>query len=160
MEAYGKSRARLDTPLPLGYSSAGVVTDVGRGVKGVRVGDRVACSGSGYASHAEVVGVPRNLCSTPCPPCKDGELRSVEVALPVVRTGCILVRTTCSLVSVGTERAMIDVAQKSLLGKALARPDLVRQVIAKAQAEGILEAWREAVKNPSGGKSERHSSYS
>jgi len=39
---------------------------------------------------------------------------------------------------------MIDTAQKSLLGKALARPDLVRQVIAKAQAEGILEAWRQA----------------
>jgi hypothetical protein len=43
-----------------------------------------------------------------------------------------------SLVSVGTEKYMLELARKSLLGKALARPDLVRQVIAKAQAEGIL----------------------
>ncbi|MGB9628344.1 MAG: hypothetical protein ACPL6D_06765 [Thermodesulfobacteriota bacterium] len=40
---------------------------------------------------------------------------------------------------------MLELAQKSLLGKALARPDLVRQVIAKAQAEGILQAWRQAM---------------
>jgi hypothetical protein len=40
---------------------------------------------------------------------------------------------------------MLELAQKSLVGKALARPDLVRQVIAKAQAEGILEAWRQAM---------------
>jgi hypothetical protein len=50
-----------------------------------------------------------------------------------------------SLVSVGTEKYMLELAQKSLLGKALARPDLVRQVIAKAQAGGILEAWRQAM---------------
>jgi hypothetical protein len=50
-----------------------------------------------------------------------------------------------SLVSVGTEKYMLELARKSLLGKALARPDLVRQVIAKAQAEGILEAWRQAM---------------
>ena len=55
---------------------------------------------------------------------------------------------------------MLELARKSLLGKALARPDLVRQVIAKAQAEGILEAWREPMKNPSGGKNERRISYS
>ena len=37
---------------------------------------------------------------------------------------------------------MLEMAKKSLLGKALARPDLVCQVIAKTQAEGILEAWQ------------------
>jgi NADPH:quinone reductase-like Zn-dependent oxidoreductase len=57
----------------------------------------------------------------------------------------VLVATRASLVSVGTEKYMLELAQKSLLGKALARPDLVRQVIAKAQAEGILEAWRQAM---------------
>lgn len=62
MEAYRQSRARLDTPLPLGYSSAGIVAAVGRDVAEFAVGDRVACAGSGYASHAEVVSVPRNLC--------------------------------------------------------------------------------------------------
>jgi predicted dehydrogenase len=66
LEAYRQSMARLEAPIPLGYSSAGVVLDVGDGVRAgaspCSVGDGVACAGSGYASHAEVVSVPRNLC--------------------------------------------------------------------------------------------------
>ena len=77
---------------------------------------------------------------------KTGELQLVEVPTPTrARPGQVLVRTMASLVSVGTEKYMLELAKKSLVGKALARPDLVRQVIAKAQAEGILEAWRQAM---------------
>jgi len=53
---------RLDSPVALGYSCAGVVLDVGQRVRGFAVGERVACAGQNYASHAEVVSVPRNLC--------------------------------------------------------------------------------------------------
>jgi predicted dehydrogenase/threonine dehydrogenase-like Zn-dependent dehydrogenase len=52
---------RLDQPMAPGYSCAGTVIDVGTAVDGIRVGDRVACAGSGYAVHAEIVSVPRNL---------------------------------------------------------------------------------------------------
>ncbi|HJQ11889.1 MAG TPA: bi-domain-containing oxidoreductase [Gemmatimonadaceae bacterium] len=52
---------RLDEPLPLGYSCAGIVAEVGKGAEEFSVGDRVACAGMGYASHAEVVFVPKNL---------------------------------------------------------------------------------------------------
>jgi len=76
---------------------------------------------------------------------RDGNLKLTEVPTPRSQRGCFLVRTMASLVSVGTEKYMLELAQKSLLGKALARPDLVHQVIAKAQAEGILEAWRQAM---------------
>lgn len=52
---------RLDQPMPLGYSCAGVVEHVGRGAEEFRVEDRVACAGAGYASHAHAVFVPKNL---------------------------------------------------------------------------------------------------
>jgi predicted dehydrogenase/threonine dehydrogenase-like Zn-dependent dehydrogenase len=51
---------------PLGYSSSGVVLEVGKIIRDIAVGDRVACAGAGYASHAEIVSVPRNLlCKMP-----------------------------------------------------------------------------------------------
>ena len=54
-------RDKLDTPVALGYSSAGVVQGVGARCGEFAVGDRVACAGAGYAVHAEYVAVPRNL---------------------------------------------------------------------------------------------------
>jgi len=52
---------KLDTPIPLGYSSAGCVIEVGSNMSGLNVGDRVACGGAGYANHSEVNYVPKNL---------------------------------------------------------------------------------------------------
>lgn len=57
------AQGRLDAPMALGYSCAGVVTAVGEGVEDFAVGDRVACAGAGYANHAEFVAVPQNLCA-------------------------------------------------------------------------------------------------
>ena len=54
-------KAKLETPVALGYSCAGVVREVGRGADEFQVGDRVACAGMNYASHAETVFVPKNL---------------------------------------------------------------------------------------------------
>src|SRR4051794_20115717 len=53
--------AKLDTPIPLGYSCAGTVVEVGAGVSGIKPGDRVACGGAGYATHADLNYVPKNL---------------------------------------------------------------------------------------------------
>ena len=55
-------RAKLDRAVALGYSAAGEVLEVGEGAQEFRVGQRVACAGMGYASHAERIWVPRNLC--------------------------------------------------------------------------------------------------
>lgn len=51
----------LDRFQLLGYSCVGTVLAVGRLVKNIQTGDRVACAGSGYANHAEIVSVPANL---------------------------------------------------------------------------------------------------
>jgi len=61
LNTFKKVQTKLDTPIPLGYSSAGVVVEVGEGVPDHRVGDRVACGGAGYANHADYSYVPRNL---------------------------------------------------------------------------------------------------
>jgi predicted dehydrogenase/threonine dehydrogenase-like Zn-dependent dehydrogenase len=57
-----KVRSKLETRIPLGYSCAGIVQQVGEGVDGYQIGDRVACGGAGYANHAEYNVVPKNLC--------------------------------------------------------------------------------------------------
>ncbi|MEW6716591.1 MAG: bi-domain-containing oxidoreductase [Chloroflexota bacterium] len=67
-----------------------------------------------------------------------GETYIEDVPVPKPRPGSALVRTAASLVSVGTERMLVDFAQKSLVGKARSRPDLVRQVLEKARREGLL----------------------
>ncbi|MFZ0061557.1 MAG: zinc-binding alcohol dehydrogenase, partial [Pyrinomonadaceae bacterium] len=55
-------RDKLSAATALGYSAAGIVIGVGEGVSEFRIGDRVACAGVGFASHAEAIAVPRNLC--------------------------------------------------------------------------------------------------
>jgi len=76
---------------------------------------------------------------------KTGELKLTEVPAPGVRAGGVLVRNVTSAISVGTERQMIELARKGLLGKARARPDLVKQVVAKIKTEGLLETYRQAM---------------
>lgn len=73
---------------------------------------------------------------------RTGRLSVREVPEPKVRAGSLLVRTRASLISAGTERMVVAFAQKSLAGKATARPDLVRKVVDKARRDGVLAAFR------------------
>lgn len=60
-QTFNQVMGRLDAAVPLGYSSAGVVVEVGCEVANFSPGDRVACMGQGYASHAEMIHVPKNM---------------------------------------------------------------------------------------------------
>jgi predicted dehydrogenase/threonine dehydrogenase-like Zn-dependent dehydrogenase len=69
---------------------------------------------------------------------RTGDTKVVEVPIPTPQPGQALVRTVASLVSAGTERMLVEFAEKSLIGKARSRPDLLRQVLDKARREGLL----------------------
>jgi predicted dehydrogenase/threonine dehydrogenase-like Zn-dependent dehydrogenase len=71
---YEKVTAKLNQIKALGYSASGTVIAIGEKVSGFQIGDRVACAGAGYASHAEVLFVPQNLC------CKLPDAASLEAA--------------------------------------------------------------------------------
>ena len=71
---------------------------------------------------------------------RTGEIAVVEVPAPKLLPGCVLVRIAASLVSAGTERASSEFANKNLLQKAQARPDLVRDVISKVRRDGVFSA--------------------
>lgn len=60
-KTFATVQTRLSSPSPLGYSSSGEVVAVGGMVEGILPGDRVACGGAGYANHAELIAVPKNL---------------------------------------------------------------------------------------------------
>lgn len=62
-EVLSAVRARFDADLPLGYSSSGIVLEAGEGAEFFTAGDRVACAGAGHASHAEIIWVPKQLCT-------------------------------------------------------------------------------------------------
>jgi polar amino acid transport system substrate-binding protein len=61
-DALASVRDKLDQSHAVGYSAAGFVLEAAPDVTEFRAGDRVACAGTDYASHAEVISVPRNLC--------------------------------------------------------------------------------------------------
>jgi predicted dehydrogenase len=69
---------------------------------------------------------------------KTGQTRVADVPPPSLRSQGILVRTGASLVSAGTERMVVNFAEKNVVQKAQARPDLVRQVIEKVRTDGLL----------------------
>lgn len=69
---------------------------------------------------------------------RDGKTTVAEVPIPTPQAGQALVRVAASLVSAGTERMLVEFGEKSLVGKARSRPDLVRQVLDKVSREGLI----------------------
>lgn len=75
---------------------------------------------------------------------KTGKSTVEDVPVPTPRPEQALIKVEASLVSAGTERMVVEFAEKSLVGKARSRPDLVRQVLDKARREGLVNTAQAA----------------
>ena len=80
---------------------------------------------------------------------KSGETILEEVPVPQVKSGSVLVKTTRSLVSLGTERMLVEFGKANLIDKARQQPDRVKQVLDKFKTDGIMPTL-EAVFNKLG----------
>jgi len=61
-----------------------------------------------------------------------------EVPVPQAKAGQLLIRTTRSLVSLGTERMLVEFGKANLIEKAQQQPDRVKMVLDKMKTEGVL----------------------
>ena len=80
---------------------------------------------------------------------KTGQTILEEVPAPQVSRGSVLIQTTRSLVSLGTERMLVEFGKSNLISKARQQPDKVKQVLDKIKTEGLIPTL-EAVFNKLG----------
>lgn len=69
---------------------------------------------------------------------KTGETILEEIPSPTIRKGSVLIETTYSLVSLGTEKMLVEFGKSNLISKARQQPDKVKQVLDKIKTEGLL----------------------
>jgi hypothetical protein len=69
---------------------------------------------------------------------KTGATTLEEIPAPLVRRGSVLIRTSHSLVSLGTERMLVEFGKAGLIEKARQQPDKVKMVLDKIRSEGLL----------------------
>ena len=68
---------------------------------------------------------------------KSGQTILEEVPVPQVKSGSVLIKTSCSLVSLGTERMLVEFGKASLIDKARQQPDKVKKVLDKIKTDGV-----------------------
>ncbi|WP_028226474.1 bi-domain-containing oxidoreductase [Paraburkholderia ferrariae] len=69
---------------------------------------------------------------------KDGRTTLWDVPMPAMSRGSVLIETTTTLLSSGTERMLVDFGRASLLGKAMQQPDRVRDALQKVRTDGLV----------------------
>jgi predicted dehydrogenase/threonine dehydrogenase-like Zn-dependent dehydrogenase len=69
---------------------------------------------------------------------KTGETILEDLPAPIVKRGAVLIQTTRTLVSLGTERMLVEFGKSNLISKARQQPDKVKQVLDKIKTEGLM----------------------
>jgi len=77
---------------------------------------------------------------------KEGKLRVLDVPMPVLSPGFVLVRNHYSVISAGTEGSTVSAARKSYLGKAKERPQQAKQVLDTLKTKGVVQTYRAVMK--------------
>lgn len=77
---------------------------------------------------------------------KSGEMKVLEVPVPMLAAGQVLVKNHYSLISAGTEGSTVKTARKGLIGKAKERPQQVKQVIDTLKSQGPVQTYRAVMK--------------
>ena len=161
LSAINAVRSRLDQPGALGYSSAGEVVGVGEGITDLRIGDRVACAGAGYAVHAEFDCVPRLLVAKIASESVSFEEAAFTtvgaVALHGIRTAEAKLGDAVAVVGLGL-LGQLTVQLLKAAGCKVVGLDLVEQRVALALQMGLdagscsVTEFRELVLHHTGGR--------
>src|SRR6185369_9942146 len=72
---------------------------------------------------------------------KTGVTEVADVPCPRARHGQLLIRTSRSLISAGTERMLTEFGKAGWIGKARQQPDKLRMVLNKAGTDGLMPTW-------------------
>lgn len=163
LPAFNSAKAKLEDSIVLGYSSAGEIIEVAADVPEFKVGDLVACAGQNYASHSEIISVPKNLCAK-IPEGLSLKLASFvtlgAIALQGIRRANLTPGETVVLIGLGligqitlqilkaygfsvigldTQEKMVEYAKKSGidLGLVLKRDDFEKSILKFNQGRGV-----------------------
>jgi predicted dehydrogenase/threonine dehydrogenase-like Zn-dependent dehydrogenase len=121
LNVYREAMARLDQPMPLGYSCAGEIIEIGKKVSGFRVGDRVACAGAAFASHAEYVAVPQELAVVLPAASKGKPALGYDEAAFVMLGGIALEGVRCAKLTFGESVAVVGLGLIGLITAQIAK---------------------------------------
>ena len=73
---------------------------------------------------------------------KKGDTILEEVPVPRVKFGSLLIKTSRTLVSLGTERMLVDFGKANFIQKAKQQPDKVKMVLDKIKTDGLRPTWK------------------
>jgi predicted dehydrogenase/threonine dehydrogenase-like Zn-dependent dehydrogenase len=143
-------RTRLDQPSGLGYSTAGVVLEVGERVSGLLPGARVACAGGGFAMHAELNYVPANLTvSLPdSVPFEAGAFATVgSIALHGVRQAEAKIGERVAVIGLGLV-GQLTCRLLVAAGCNVVGVDIANELVERARSSGVVGSFTRAEVDP------------
>ncbi|MEK7555449.1 MAG: bi-domain-containing oxidoreductase [Patescibacteria group bacterium] len=161
MAAWQVAKSKLESDIALGYSTSGKVIEVGKDVEEFKNDDRVACAGQNYASHAEIIFVPKNLCVKIPQSVSDEEAAFVTlgaIAMQGIRRAELSSGEKIAVVGLGL-LGQLSIKMLKAYGHPAIAFDIDAEKVSRAKENGVdvgivlnKENYQNAVEKFSGGK--------